>query len=56
MPQKPYTTLGIAANSSTRNEPPRCSQAGAASARNVAVPTPSGTANSIANSEVAIEP
>ena len=48
MPQNPYTTLGTAARSSTRNEPMRRTGAGAISARKAAEPTPIGTAMSIA--------
>ncbi len=56
MPQKPYTTLGIAASSSTRKEPVRLTQPVAISAKNVAVPTPNGTARSMASAEVMTEP
>src|SRR5262245_18383522 len=46
----------MAASSSTRNEPPRWSQPGAISARKAAVPTPRGTAISMATAEVTTDP
>src|SRR5262245_4537771 len=55
-PQNPNTTLGMAASSSDRNEQVRRTHAGATSDRKAAVPTPSGTAISMAMADVANVP
>src|SRR5438477_3344570 len=55
-PQKPYTTLGIAASNSRRNAHTFRNRGGASSERYAAAPTPSGTATSIAISDVTIVP
>src|SRR5690349_2050053 len=52
IPQRPYTTLGIAASSSIRNETGVRIQRGANSARKIAAPTPIGTAMTRAQNEV----
>ena len=52
MPHTPYTTLGIAARSSTSQLSGVRSQAGQSSARKMAIPTLMGTARRMATSEV----
>ena len=51
MPHRPYTTLGMVASSSTRNDTGARSQPGAISLKNSAVPMLSGTACSKAKNE-----
>src|SRR5581483_4881206 len=55
-PHSPYTTLGIAASSSTRNATGCRSQRGANSARKIATPSARGTASTRASSEEASVP
>src|SRR5712664_2101801 len=56
IPHNPYTTLGIAASSSTRNATGWRSQLGENSVRKTATPSESGTAISKASSEDASVP
>ena len=56
MPHVPYTTLGIAASSSTRNATGWRSQRGENSVRKIATLSASGTARSSASSEDASVP
>src|SRR5260370_20483992 len=51
-PQRPYTTLGIAASSSIKNETGLRSQRGASSARKIAAPRLIGTAMRSAQNDV----
>src|SRR4051812_46071297 len=55
-PQNPYTTLGMAASSSIRNAPTRFTHGGAISDMYAALATPSGTAISMAISDVTVVP
>ena len=55
-PQIPYTMLGIAASSSTRNATASPRRGGASSARKTAVPTPSGRASVSARADETIVP
>ena len=51
-PHRPYTTLGIAARVSIRNDTTGRSRAGAISTRNTAMPTETGSAITIASTLV----
>ncbi len=55
-PQKPYTTLGMAASSSIRNDDTRRTQPDTISDRKAAAPTPSGTAMIMAMIDVSRVP